>query len=219
MIAGDASLANDAFWDVYKRFIFFVQWDNPNSAESVTKDGICMQAKCTLTPNLTDLANEPTLSCVYDKFAADNSTPIYWDLKPSVNYDSSTYDAAGTGAENVTEDTDLQNTTLNGNLCSELWYLGSGSIACVEMQAGAKRAFNTSTLNANADTDSDIILDYVEYDMYAKFAELDDTDDVFRFGKQTVNFNNLLASETNFSMLGFQLAGVSAIASIFAMLG
>ena len=178
-----------------------------------------MQAKCTLTANAVALTDAPSLSCVYDKKAADNTADIYWDLKPSVNYDSSTYDAAGTGAENVTEDTDLQDTTLNGNLCSEMWYLGSGTLACVEMQAGAKRAFNTSTLNANPDTDSDIILDYVEYDMYAKFAELDDTDDVFRFGKQTVNFNNLLASETNFSMLGFQLAGVSAIASIFAMLG
>ena len=84
-----------------------------------------------------------------------------------------------------------------------MWYLGGNAIACVEMQAGAKRAFNTSNLSSNADSAADIILDYVEYDMYAKFADVDDTDDVFRFGKQTVNFNNLLAAETNFSMLGF----------------
>ena len=79
-----------------------------------------MMAKCTLTA-ANPLTDKPTLSCVYDKFAkgSNDATPIYWDLKPSVNYDSVTYDTASSGADNVTEDTDLQTTTLNGNLCSE----------------------------------------------------------------------------------------------------
>ena len=79
-----------------------------------------MMAKCNLTA-ATPVTDKPTLSCVYDKFAkgSNSGTPIYWDLKPSVNYDSVTYDPDASGFDNVTEDTDLQNTTLGGNLCSE----------------------------------------------------------------------------------------------------
>lgn len=105
-------------WDVYKHFQFFVQWDNPNSAEAVTKDGICMMAKCSLTA-ATPVTDKPTLSCVYDKTDKTTGSAIEWDLKPSVNYDSVTYDTSASGFDNVTEDTDLQDTTLGGNLCSE----------------------------------------------------------------------------------------------------
>ena len=77
-----------------------------------------MMAKCTLTA-ANPLTDKPTLSCVYDKTAKTTGAAIDWDLKPSVNYDSVTYDSASSGADNVTEDTDLQNTTLGGNLCSE----------------------------------------------------------------------------------------------------
>ena len=190
-----SAMTNGATWDVDKYFMFYTAWSNPNSAESVTKDGIYLLAKCVLTAGADIVNDMPTLVCTYSTTDSDGTTPHINDIKPVANYDSATsvYDAD----DNITTDTDLQDTTLNGNLCSEFWYLGGNSLACVEMQAGCYRAFSTG------DTDGDFILDYVEYAMHAKFGEINDTDDVFRFAEQTVNFNDLLASETNFSMLGF----------------
>jgi hypothetical protein len=195
-LADDSTPMTDgATWDVDKYFMFYVAWSNPNSAESVTKDGIYLLAKCVLVAGATIATDEPTLTCAYTALDSDGTTTHVNDIKPVANYDSATsvYDAT----DDITTDTTLQDTTLSGNLCSESWYLGGNSLACVEMQAGAYRAFSTG------DTDGDFILDYVEYAMHAKFGEINDTDDVFRFAEQTVNFNDLLASETNFSMLGF----------------
>ena len=207
---GSDAMTDGEAWDVYKYFMYYVAWSNPNSAESVTKDGIYLLNKCTLTAGADIDNDEPNLVCVYSTQDADGNDHEN-DIKPVANYDSATsvYDTV----DDVVTDDDLQNTTLGGNLCSESWYLGGNSLACVEMQAGAYREFSTG------DTDGDFILDYVEYAMHAKFGEINDTDDVFRFAEQTVNFNDLLASETNFSMLGFQLAGASAIVGLFAMLG
>ena len=208
---GTTPMAGGDTWDVDKFFMFYVAWSNPNSAESVTKDGIYLLAKCVLVAGADIDNDEPTLTCTYSSLDSDGVTAHVNDIKPVANYDSATsvYDTT----DDINTDTTLQDTTLSGNLCSESWYLGGNAHACVEMQAGAYRAFSTG------DTDGDFILDYVEYAMHAKFGEINDTDDVFRFAEQTVNFNDLLASETNFSMLGFQLAGASAIVGLFAMLG
>ena len=98
-------------------------------------------------------------------------------------------------------------------MCSEIWKLTATSIACVEMNGSVTRKFSTG------DTTDDFILDYVEYQMHAKFGNVSETDTVFRFDEQTVNFQDFLANETNFSLLGYGSAGVSVLAGLFAMLG
>lgn len=55
--------------------------------------------------------------------------------------------------------------------------------------------------------------------MHAKFGNINESDTVFRFPEMAVNFQDFLATETNFSMLGYQAAGLSVIGSLFAMLG
>ena len=100
-----------------------------------------MLNKCTLTTGADIDNDQPTLSCVYSaEYASDGSAHLN-DIKPVANYDSATsvYDAS----DDIVTDDDLQNTTLGGNLCSEFWYLGGNSLACVEMQAGAYRDFDT----------------------------------------------------------------------------
>ena len=150
--------------------------------------------KCDLTAGTPIATTKPTLACDYATTLDDGATPHTYDIKPSVNYDTNTFDTV----DDITLDGDLKASLSTNSLCSEEWYLGGNTLACVEMQAGAKRKFSTG------DTAEDFILDYVEYTMYGKFGETQvDTDDVFRFAAQTVNFNNLLAAETNFSMLGF----------------
>ena len=71
---------------------------------------------------------------------------------------------------------------------------------------------------STGDTDDDFILDYVSYQMHAKFAKTTENDNVHKFAEQTVNFVELLANETNFSLMGYSAVGVSALGSIFAML-
>ena len=204
---GATAMADGDTWDVGKWFQFYVQWDNPNSAETVTKDGILILVKCELTAGTPIATAKPTLACNYADTTAGGAAHTD-DIKPTVNYDTNTYDSVN----DVVRDTDIYTSNSN-NLCTEEWYLGDNTLACVEMQAGASRKFSTG------DTAEDFILDYVEYTMYAKFGETEvDTDDVFRFSGQTVNFNNLLAADTN-ALLGFQIAGLSAVASMFAMLG
>ena len=51
--------------------------------------------------------------------------------------------------------------------------------------------------------------------MHAKFGDIaTDTDDVFKFNEQVVNLANFLASETNYSMIGFSSAGLAGLATI-----
>ena len=56
--------------------------------------------------------------------------------------------------------------------------------------------------------------------MHAKIGDpVNETDTVFRFEEMAVNFADLLASETNYSLFGYQAAGLSVLGSLFAMLG
>ena len=46
-----------------------------------------------------------------------------------------------------------------------------------------------------------------------------ENDNVYKFSAQTVNMAELLASETNFSLMGYSaVSGVSVLGSLFAML-
>lgn len=82
------------------------------------------------------------------------------------------------------------------------------------MTGAVTRKFDTS------DTNDDFILNYVEYQMHAKFGNISETDTVFRFDEMAVDFTDFLALETNFSLLGYGAAsGVSILAGLFAMLG
>ena len=81
------------------------------------------------------------------------------------------------------------------------------------MKGTVTRKFNTG------DTADDFILDFVTYTMHAKIGEINDTDTVFRFDEMSVNFADFLADETNYSLFGYQAAGLSVLGSLFAMLG
>ena len=100
----------------------------------------------------------------------------------------------------------------SGNICTELWRLSATAITCVEMTGAVNRKFSTG------DTTDDFILDYVSYQMHAKFGKVNENDNVYKFDEQAVNFVELLATETNFSVMNYSAMGVSAVASIFAML-
>ena len=81
------------------------------------------------------------------------------------------------------------------------------------MTGKLKRKFDTG------DAAEDFPLDFVTYQMHAKFGKDDDTDNVFRFDEQAVNMADLLADQTNFGHWGFQAtAGVSVIAGLMSML-
>ena len=97
-------------------------------------------------------------------------------------------------------------------ICTELWKLSDTAIACVEMVGSVERNFSTG------DTTDDFILDYVEYQMHAKFGNTGEpSDEVFRFEEQTVNFQDFLATETNFSLVGLSGVSIAAAASLFAL--
>ena len=85
--------------------MYYVAWSNPNSAESVTKDGIYMLNKCTLTTGADIDNDQPSLSCVYSTEYASDGSAHYNDIKPVANYDSATsvYDAS----DDIVPDTDL----------------------------------------------------------------------------------------------------------------
>ena len=55
--------------------------------------------------------------------------------------------------------------------------------------------------------------------MHAKFGMANEADNVFKFAEQTVNMAELLANETNFSLMGYSaISGVTVLTSLFAML-
>ena len=60
---GSTPMTDGEEWDTYKYFMFYTAWSNPNSAESVTKDGIYILAKCTLTAGATIATDMPSLVC------------------------------------------------------------------------------------------------------------------------------------------------------------
>jgi len=81
------------------------------------------------------------------------------------------------------------------------------------MKGSAKRKFDTG------DAAGDIVLDYVTYQMHAKFGNTSENDNVYRFDEQAVNLANFLASETNFALNGLQSAlGVSVVAGLLQTL-
>ena len=81
------------------------------------------------------------------------------------------------------------------------------------MTGSVTRKFNTG------DVTDDFILDYTSYQMHAKFGRANENDNVYKFNEQTVNMAELLAKETNFSLMGYSaVSGVSVLASLFAML-
>ena len=98
-----------------------------------------------------------------------------------------------------------------GNCCTEIWKLSNTSIACVQMGGVLTRKFDTG------DAAQDFPLDFVTYQMHAKFGQDTDTDNVFRFDEIAVNMADFLAAETNFGYVG-AAAGVSVIAGLMSML-
>merc|ERR1719330_1187779 len=82
---GTTGFTDSATWDVDKFFMFYVAWSNPNSAESVTKDGIYLLAKCVLVAGATIADDEPTLTCAYTALDSDGTTTHVNDIKPVAN--------------------------------------------------------------------------------------------------------------------------------------
>lgn len=133
--------------------MFYVAWSNPNSTETVAKDGIYATTGCTLTAGAAILTDQPALVCAWDTKDTSGTPLVTYDIHPIANYDSanSVFDTANTGADDVTPDaTDTQ-------ICTELWKITDTAIACVEMGGSVDRDFSTG------DTTDDFILDYVEY--------------------------------------------------------
>ena len=149
------------------------------------------------------MLDQPTLSCTWKP---QDATTIF-DIHPTANWDSTNAALDTQANDNVIA------TTTDTQICTELWKLTATSVACVEMGGSVSRKFDTS------DTTSDFPLEYTTYKMHAKFGNVDDVDTVWKFNELDVNFADLLASETAFAHWGYQAAGLSALGSLFAMLG
>lgn len=160
-----------------------------------------LTTECTLTTGASATTDQPTLACGW---ATEDGTTIGYDIKPTANYDSPV---------TVIDSTLDVTTVATSQICTELWKLTATSIACVEMTGSAQRKFDTG------DADGDIVLDYVTYQMHAKFGNVLDTDNVYRFDEQAVNLANFLATDTNFALNGLQSAlGVSVVAGLLQTL-
>jgi len=73
---------------------------------------------------------------------------------------------------------------------------------------------------SSGDTTTDFILDYATYKVHSKFGNISDgADTAYKFDEVDVYFGNFLAAETNSAHWGYGAAGLSALGSLFAMLG
>ena len=184
---------------------FYVAWTNPTqTGAGSTKDGVYALHDCTLKAGADPLLDQPFITCGWQ---TQSSTVIY-DIHPTATWDSTPAALDAQADDNVTP------TTTDTQMCTEVWRLSATSIACVEMTGSVTKPFSSGEIT------TDFILDYATYKVHSKFGNISDgADTAFKFDEIDVNFANFLAAETNFAHWGYQAAGLSALGSLFAMLG
>ena len=150
--------------DYSEEYHFYLNWLNPDTANSVVYDGVEAKAYAKVTPPAdwsSDAAIYPTVAL--ELKLRDNTSGLqgtHFDTHPGSQYQHG--DAAEDVQQGGQEDIEVFSDYVDTDICTEKWYLSTTAIACVEMKIKLRRKRLTT------DTAHDIELNYSHaYDMTA----------------------------------------------------